>query len=159
MYNWDVVFDDQERAKEEVILSLIPLLIFIVFVLYAFCRLGVFAVCNPLKARKQHKIISLFDLFKWVQVSTTNVEIHQHKNSARKLWCKYWQVPRKASLTLKLLIWNVLCLISWLALSSSYSTLRHHFLDSSRICLRLQAFDTLVLSRARVRIPIGRYLL
>ncbi len=39
----------QERAKEEVILSLIPLFIFIVFVLYAFCRLGVFAVCNPLK--------------------------------------------------------------------------------------------------------------
>jgi hypothetical protein len=41
--------NDQERAKEEVILSLIPLFIFIVFVLYAFCRLGVFAVCNPLK--------------------------------------------------------------------------------------------------------------
>ena len=44
-----VLANHQERAKEEVILSLIPLFIFIVFVLYAFCRLGVFAVCNPLK--------------------------------------------------------------------------------------------------------------
>ena len=40
---------DLERAKSEVLFSLIPLLIFIVFVLYAFCRMGVFAVCNPLK--------------------------------------------------------------------------------------------------------------
>lgn len=40
---------DLERAKGEVIFSLIPLLTFIVFVLYAFCRLGVFSVCNPLK--------------------------------------------------------------------------------------------------------------
>ena len=38
-----------ERAKEEVIYSLIPLFIFILFVLYAFCRLGVFSICNPLK--------------------------------------------------------------------------------------------------------------
>ena len=40
---------DLERAKSEVLFSLIPLLIFIVFVLYAFCRMGVFAVCNPMK--------------------------------------------------------------------------------------------------------------
>ncbi len=40
---------DLERAKSEVLFSLIPLLIFIVFVLYAFCRMGVFAVCNPLR--------------------------------------------------------------------------------------------------------------
>ncbi len=40
---------DLERAKSEVLFSLIPLLIFIVFVLYAFCRMGVFSVCNPLK--------------------------------------------------------------------------------------------------------------
>ena len=41
---------DLDRAKNEVIMSLIPLLIFIVFVLYAFCRLGVFSICNPLKS-------------------------------------------------------------------------------------------------------------
>ena len=41
---------DLERAKSEVILSLIPLLIFILFVLYAFCRHGVFSICNPLKS-------------------------------------------------------------------------------------------------------------
>ena len=29
--------------------SLVPLLLFIVSVLYAFCRLGVFAVCNPFR--------------------------------------------------------------------------------------------------------------
>ena len=46
---------DLERAKDEVILSLIPLLIFIVFVLYAFCRHGVFAVCNPLKSCPCHR--------------------------------------------------------------------------------------------------------
>ena len=40
---------DLERAKEEVIWSLVPLFIFIIFVLYAFCRLGVFSICNPLK--------------------------------------------------------------------------------------------------------------
>ena len=40
---------DLERAKSEVLFSLIPLLIFIVFVLYAFCRMGVFAVCNPMR--------------------------------------------------------------------------------------------------------------
>ena len=40
---------DLERAKSEVLFSLIPLLIFIVFVLYAFCRMGVFAICNPLR--------------------------------------------------------------------------------------------------------------
>ena len=40
---------DLERAKSEVLFSLIPLLVFIVFVLYAFCRMGVFAVCNPLR--------------------------------------------------------------------------------------------------------------
>ena len=40
---------DLERAKSEVIYSLVPLFIFIVFVLYAFCRHGVFSVCNPLK--------------------------------------------------------------------------------------------------------------
>ena len=40
---------DLERAKSEVLLSLIPLLIFIVFILYAFCRMGVFAVCNPMR--------------------------------------------------------------------------------------------------------------
>ena len=33
----------------EVLFSLIPLLIFIIFVLYAFCRMGVFAVCNPMR--------------------------------------------------------------------------------------------------------------
>ncbi len=38
-----------ERAKREVILSLVPLFIFIVSVLYAFCRLGVFSVCNPFR--------------------------------------------------------------------------------------------------------------
>ncbi|CAB4067810.1 unnamed protein product [Lepeophtheirus salmonis] len=38
-----------KRAKREVLLSLIPLFIFIVFVLYAFCRLGVFSICNPSK--------------------------------------------------------------------------------------------------------------
>ena len=38
-----------DRAKHEVIYSLIPLFVFIVFVLYAFCRLGVFSICNPLK--------------------------------------------------------------------------------------------------------------
>ena len=46
---------DLERAKDEVILSLIPLLIFIVFVLYAFCRHGVFSICNPLKACGCHR--------------------------------------------------------------------------------------------------------
>ena len=40
---------DLERAKREVVGSLVPLFIFIVFVLYAFCRLGVFSVCNPLR--------------------------------------------------------------------------------------------------------------
>jgi hypothetical protein len=40
---------DLERAKSEVLFSLVPLLIFIVFVLYAFCRMGVFAVCNPMR--------------------------------------------------------------------------------------------------------------
>ena len=40
---------DLERAKGEVLFSLIPLLIFIIFVLYAFCRMGVFAVCNPMR--------------------------------------------------------------------------------------------------------------
>jgi hypothetical protein len=60
------VFDGQERAKEEVILSLIPLLIFIVFVLYAFCRLGVFAVCNPLKA-KQKKIFQDLTFYRYIQ--------------------------------------------------------------------------------------------
>ena len=40
---------DLERAKGEVLFSLIPLLIFILFVLYAFCRMGVFAICNPLR--------------------------------------------------------------------------------------------------------------
>ena len=40
---------DLERAKSEVLFSLIPLLIFILFVLYAFCRMGVFAICNPLR--------------------------------------------------------------------------------------------------------------
>ena len=29
--------------------SLVPLLLFILSVLYAFCRLGVFAVCNPFR--------------------------------------------------------------------------------------------------------------
>ena len=40
---------DLERAKGEVLFSLIPLLVFILFVLYAFCRMGVFAICNPLR--------------------------------------------------------------------------------------------------------------
>ena len=40
---------DLERAKREVLLSLLPLFTFIIFVLYAFCRLGIFTVCNPLK--------------------------------------------------------------------------------------------------------------
>ncbi len=40
---------DLEKSKREVIFSLIPLFTFIVFVLYAFCRLGVFSICNPLK--------------------------------------------------------------------------------------------------------------
>jgi hypothetical protein len=38
-----------DRAKSDVVFSLVPLLIFIVFTLYGFCRLGVFSVCNPLK--------------------------------------------------------------------------------------------------------------
>ena len=46
---------DLRRAKQEVILSLIPLLIFIVFVLYAFCRHGVFTICNPLKSCSCHR--------------------------------------------------------------------------------------------------------
>ena len=46
---------DLERAKEEVVLSLIPLLIFIVFILYAFCRHGVFTICNPLRACGCHR--------------------------------------------------------------------------------------------------------
>ena len=46
---------DLQRAKQEVILSLIPLLIFIVFILYAFCRHGVFTVCNPLKSCGCHR--------------------------------------------------------------------------------------------------------
>ena len=46
---------DLQRAKQEVILSLIPLLIFIVFVLYAFCRHGVFTICNPLKSCSCHR--------------------------------------------------------------------------------------------------------
>ena len=46
---------DLERAKDEVILSLIPLLIFIVFILYAFCRHGVFSICNPLRACGCHR--------------------------------------------------------------------------------------------------------
>ena len=37
------------RIKSDVIYSLVPLLLFIVSVLYAFCRLGVFAVCNPFR--------------------------------------------------------------------------------------------------------------
>lgn len=41
---------DLDRAKEEVIYSLIPLFLFIVSILYAFCRLGVFTLCNPLRA-------------------------------------------------------------------------------------------------------------
>ena len=44
---------DLERAKEEVILSLIPLFLFILSILYAFCRLGIFSVCNPLKVCPQ----------------------------------------------------------------------------------------------------------
>lgn len=61
---------DLERAKSEVLFSLIPLLIFIVFVLYAFCRMGVFAVCNPMRicpkspdtqvSRKMHKNVQKF---------------------------------------------------------------------------------------------------
>ena len=46
---------DLDRAKDEVILSLIPLLIFIVFILYAFCRHGVFSVCNPLNSCGCHR--------------------------------------------------------------------------------------------------------
>ena len=37
------------RIKSDVLYSLVPLLLFIVAVLYAFCRLGVFAVCNPFR--------------------------------------------------------------------------------------------------------------
>ena len=29
--------------------SLVPLAIFILFTLYAFCRLGVFSICNPFR--------------------------------------------------------------------------------------------------------------
>ena len=47
------------RIKSDVLYSLVPLLLFIVSVLYAFCRLGVFAVCNPFRwcpkgRKKQH---------------------------------------------------------------------------------------------------------
>jgi hypothetical protein len=38
-----------ERAKSEVICSLVPLMIFILSVMYAFCRMGVFSVCNPFR--------------------------------------------------------------------------------------------------------------
>lgn len=51
-----------ERAKEEVLMSLIPLFIFIVFVLYAFCRLGVFSVCNPLKVCPQANDTQIIDM-------------------------------------------------------------------------------------------------
>ena len=37
------------RIKSDVLYSLVPLLLFILSVLYAFCRLGVFAVCNPFR--------------------------------------------------------------------------------------------------------------
>lgn len=53
---------DLERAKSEVLFSLIPLLIFIVFVLYAFCRMGVFSVCNPIKLCHSSGPISKVDL-------------------------------------------------------------------------------------------------
>lgn len=38
-----------DSLKQDVIYSLIPLAIFILFTLYAFCRLGVFAICNPFR--------------------------------------------------------------------------------------------------------------
>lgn len=40
---------DLARAKKEVLASLVPLFIFILAVMYAFCRLGVFSICNPIK--------------------------------------------------------------------------------------------------------------
>ena len=54
--------------------------------------------------------------------------------------------------------WNTSCLVSWPASSSSYSTSRHSFWVSSRICLRLQNFNTCVSSWARGRTPICSYL-
>ena len=33
----------------QVMYSLVPLAIFILFTLYAFCRLGVFSICNPFR--------------------------------------------------------------------------------------------------------------
>lgn len=41
---------DLERAKYEVLYSLIPLFVFIMSVLYAFCRMGIFVVCNPFRS-------------------------------------------------------------------------------------------------------------
>jgi len=40
---------DLRRLKREVMYSLVPLAIFILFTLYAFCRLGVFSICNPFR--------------------------------------------------------------------------------------------------------------
>ena len=40
---------DLRRLKKEVMYSLVPLAIFILFTLYAFCRLGVFSICNPFR--------------------------------------------------------------------------------------------------------------
>ena len=40
---------DLRRLKREVMFSLVPLAIFILFTLYAFCRLGVFSICNPFR--------------------------------------------------------------------------------------------------------------
>jgi len=40
---------DLKRLKKEVMYSLVPLAVFILFTLYAFCRLGVFSICNPFR--------------------------------------------------------------------------------------------------------------
>ena len=40
---------DLRRLKKEVMYSLVPLAVFILFTLYAFCRLGVFSICNPFR--------------------------------------------------------------------------------------------------------------
>ena len=38
-----------KKLKKEVMWSLVPLAVFILFTLYAFCRLGVFSICNPFR--------------------------------------------------------------------------------------------------------------
>ena len=40
-----------QTSSFQVMYSLVPLAIFILFTLYAFCRLGVFSICNPFRFR------------------------------------------------------------------------------------------------------------